>query len=106
MLKDSPDFSKLAFLPESEYIQKANDHVNELVREQIYRNTARSGLYSLLFILQEECAGLNSDQIIEHLKCFFLEMAKTHLEIGNEAEKWMKEYQELKKEAEKIKPDI
>jgi hypothetical protein len=107
MLKNVPDFSQLCFLPEDEYIRKANDNINAMVRDQIYRNIARNALYSLIFILDEEQAGLDSFRIVEHLKGFFMEMTKQDPEVGKQAEQLMQQAREFgKKRAEKLKPDI
>lgn len=107
MLKNVPDFSKLAFLEKDECLEKANENINAMVRDQIHRNIARNALYSLYFILDEERAGLDSFQIVEHLKHFFLEMTKHDLETKGAAEELMQQAREInKKRAEKIKPDI
>lgn len=71
---------------DDEYIQKANDSINAMVRKQIYQNNARSALYTLHFICQEEAEGRDSFQIVEALKRFMLSLAQEDEEIGRQAE--------------------
>lgn len=89
--KELPSFSTLALTPlsassEQEYIQQANDSINEMVRKQIHQNMARNALYTLYFICQEEEQGRDSFQIVEALKRFTLQLAQEDEEIGKQAE--------------------
>lgn len=107
MLKNIPNFKELAFLPRDEYLEKANEQINAMVREQIHVNIARNALYCLIFILDEEREGLDSFRIVEHLKSFFKGMADTDLETGRMAEQMLKQAEEFNaRMAEKGKPGM
>lgn len=55
---------------------------NELLKKQIKKNIARSGVCTLDLILELERARLDSYRIVERLKQFMLELAKTDPEEG------------------------
>ena len=84
-------FQKLSVMPlsassEDEYLKRANDSINEMVRKQIYTNIAQNALYILYFIIEEEEQGRDSFTIIENLKRFMLQMAQEDKAIGRAAE--------------------
>ena len=114
MIKDFPDFAHLTALQDSdvEYISKANDRINAMVRDQIHLNFSRNALYSLIFILDEERQGLDSFRIVEHLKTFYAEMAKKHPETAMQVEKLLRKSEELNAKkfffpkTEKVKPGL
>lgn len=104
---DFLDFSKLTQLPEDEYICKANEQVNNMIRSQMKKDQARFALYNLTFILEETLQGRDSYTILDALKWFLFEFTKADPEIARQAEVMVKNYDEIcQKRAEKIKPDI
>lgn len=60
----------------------AKDQEIELLKNQIKKNIARSGLCTLDLILELERSKLDSYRIVEKMKEFMLEMAKTDPEEG------------------------
>lgn len=88
--KEKYPFQNLTLRPlgesEQDYIQRANDSINSQIRAQILKNQARSALYTLYFICEEEAQGRDSFQIVEALKRFMLQLSQEDEEIGKQAE--------------------
>ncbi len=96
-MTDDPIHNLIGLLPDK-YLEKTKESIHQMISQQMLLNSAKNGLYSLIFIHECIHQGKDSYAIVEDLKQFFFEMTKIDPEIAKQAEKIVEEHEKYLKE--------